>query len=174
MTAARTISDAGGPDPARPPRVAAWSVGLPLLAGAAGFGLVIALGQALGLLRGTSGGGVGPVTPGGRQDAASAPPSPASAPAAEVQPMHNALHDTAARCPPGGRALAQGQQELQHDVDLVLAFANQYPNVQVTLDDESGTSLSLLIATRADLRGCAPTQAARVNAAIPAEFRDGQ
>jgi hypothetical protein len=170
VTAARTISDAGGPDPARPPRVSAWSVWLPLLAGAAGFGLVIALA----LLWGTSGGGVGPVTPGGRQDAASAPPSPASAPAAEVQPMHNALHDIAARCPPGGRALAQGQQELQHDVDLVLAFANQYPNIQVTLDDESGTSLSLLIATRADLRGCAPTQTARVDAAIPAEFRDGQ
>jgi len=134
------------------------------------LGLVVALA----LLWGTSGGGVGPVTPGGRQDAASAPPSPASAPAAEVQPMHNALHDIAARCPPGGRALAQGQQELQHDVDLVLAFANQYPNIQVTLDDESGTSLSLLIATRADLRGCAPTQTARVDAAIPAEFRDGQ
>jgi len=170
VTRVPTRSDASGPDPRRVRRTSAWFFGLPLLAGTAAFGLVIALA----LLRGTSAGGAGPVSPPDRQGATSAMPSPASAPADEVQRMHDALHDIAARCPPGERSLAQGQKELQHDVDLVLAFADQYPKVQVTLDDETGTSLSLLIATRSDLRGCAPNQAARVNAALPAEFRGGR
>lgn len=154
--------------PPRPGRVSASSV-TPLVAGAAGFGLVIAAA----LLRGSPGGDAGTGSPPERNDDTHASPPQATAPTVEVQRVHDALHDIAARCPPGGRSLAPAQKELEYDLDLVLAFAKQYANIQVTLDDESGSSLSLLIATRADLRGCAPAQAARLNAAIPAEFRDG-
>ncbi len=90
-------------------------------------------------------------------------------PAAEVQQIHDVLDDIAARCTPG--ADADAQRHLDHDVDVILAFAQGHPNAEFPVDDETGHTLSLLLATRDDLSHCAPAAAARVNAALPPQFR---
>ncbi|MEU1273230.1 hypothetical protein [Streptomyces sp. NPDC005799] len=96
--------------------------------------------------------------------------SPVRPPADQIQPVHNALHDIDARC---GRKAAtiSDQAQLQRDADGVVAFARRYPDARFPIDDESGTTLSLLLVTRQGLLTCAPEAAATVNQALPAEFR---
>jgi hypothetical protein len=49
-----------------------------------------------------------------------------------------------------------------------VAFARRNPHAEFPVDDETGNTLSLLLATRDDLSRCAPTMAARITAAPPA------
>lgn len=95
-----------------------------------------------------------------------------SPPQEQVDVVHAALHTIGSRCAqrtnPGGRA----QDELAKNVDTIVLFARRYPNSRFPIDDESGTALSLLFATRDELRVCSPRQAARINQVMPAEFRD--
>jgi len=91
-------------------------------------------------------------------------------PAAQVRPVHEALHDIDATCRAKGQS---GEQtSLARDADTVIAFSQRYPDARFPIDDETGTTLSLLLVTRQGLRGCAPVLAARVNQALPLDFRD--
>ncbi len=109
--------------------------------------------------------------PGGGRDR-STPAATASytiPPAVEVQQIHDTLDDIANRCTPN--AGADAQAHLNGDVDVILAFARRYPNAEFPIEDETGHTLSLLVATRDDLSHCASAAAARVNAALPPQFR---
>ncbi|MFF7642984.1 hypothetical protein [Streptomyces canus] len=98
-------------------------------------------------------------------------PTPAvTPPAVDVRRMHNALHDIDARC----RTAVSGKArtELEGDADTVTAFVRRYPDASFRVDDETGTTLSLLLVARQSLRDCASTAATRVDRALPPEYRD--
>jgi hypothetical protein len=111
---------------------------------------------------------LGPATRTGDTSPTTAP-SYMSPPEAEVQRVRDALSDIGARCTP--QAGDEAVRRLDHDADVVLDFARRYPNAEFTVDDESGHTLSLLLAVRDDLSHCAPAAAARVDAAVPSQFR---
>lgn len=94
-------------------------------------------------------------------------PAPLLLSAGEVQGVHDALHDIDARCVPG-RAGASG---LERDAEVILDFARRYPDARFPIDDETGRTLSLLMTAREGLRGCSPATAARIDAAVPPQYR---
>ena len=93
-------------------------------------------------------------------------------PATEVQRVHDALHDISDRCPRNTQAGAGEQRQVDRDIDVILGFAERYPNAEFPIDDETGRTLSLLLATHDDLRTCAPAAAARVDRALPTQYQD--
>ena len=111
---------------------------------------------------------------GGSEPTATAAPSARAAsvtpPTAQVRPVHEALHDIDARCrAEGGDA---EQTALTRHVDTIIDFSRRYPDARFPIDDETGRTLSLLLVTRQSLRDCAPALAARVDRALPPDFRD--
>lgn len=154
-------TDPAAPGPRRTRRIpgAAWLVALLVV--------VVALG-AVGLITrpGTRGSGSGPADTATPSSTASA----VSPPAAEVRPVHGALHDLDARCKPG--ASSKVQIGLARDADRIVAFARRYPNARFPIDDETGSTLSLLLVARQSLRTCAPAAAATVDGALPPQYRD--
>ena len=105
-----------------------------------------------------------------RDAAGSLPPSPeplSSAPAAEIQAAHDALHHIGTECAAPG----DSGPDVASDVTTITEFATRYPVGRFPIDDESGTSVSLLLVTRQALEDCAPAEAARVNALLPSELR---
>ena len=93
-------------------------------------------------------------------------------PAARVRPVHEALHDIDATCRATVKGESGKQASLARDADTVITFSRRYPNARFPIDDETGTTLSLLLVTRQGLRDCAPALAARVDRALPPDFRD--
>lgn len=93
-----------------------------------------------------------------------------TAPAPEVRRVHDALHDMVLQC--SARVDSRRLARIEQDVEVVLSYARSYPTSQLPIDDETGTSLSLLLATREDLRTCAPEAAAKVDRQLPRELRD--
>lgn len=92
-------------------------------------------------------------------------------PAAEVQQVHDALHDFASWCT--AQIGARGRRQLDRDVDVILAFARRNPDVRFPIDDETGSTLSLLLVARHALRTCHPAAAARVEQVLPRDVRSG-
>ena len=117
-------------------------------------------------LRGGSGGGTG--------SAATAEPSATASfvtpPSAQVRPVHEALHDIDAVC--RAKDKSARQTTLTRDVDTIIEFSRRYPDARFPIDDETGTTLSLLLVTRQSMRTCAPALATRVDGALPPDFRD--
>lgn len=93
------------------------------------------------------------------------------APAAEVQRVHAALHDIGRWCE--SRADLRAPRRLARAADVILIFARRYPKARFSIDDETGSTLSLLLVARYELRNCAPTDAARVDGVLPPKVRDG-
>lgn len=61
---------------------------------------------------------------------------------------------------------------MTRDADLIRSFARRHPEAAFPVDDERGTTLSLLLVTRQALAACAPTLAAAVDAELPTEYRN--
>lgn len=89
--------------------------------------------------------------------------------AAEVQLVHDALHDIAARCPP--EVSPDDPASVRRDAATILSFARRHPRAAFPIDDEMGTTVSLLLVTRQPLTTCAPRVAEMVNDQLPAEYR---
>jgi hypothetical protein len=51
-------------------------------------------------------------------------------------------------------------------------FARDYPGGGFTIDDEPGTTLSLLVVLRYELQGCDPSLVPGVEELLPESFRD--
>lgn len=92
-----------------------------------------------------------------------------TAPTADVQRIHTALHDMGARCTPAADPAAQAQ--IGHDVDELITFAARYPDARFTVDGEDGQALNLLLIARDEMGTCAPAAAARANHALPPQYR---
>lgn len=89
----------------------------------------------------------------------------------DVQPVHDALHDIAARCRPG--AAADDPRRVAQDAAVMMSFARRYPQAEFPMDDERGTTLSLLLVARQALTDCAPAAAAAVDDQLPTEYQSG-
>ena len=94
----------------------------------------------------------------------------AQIPGDQVSRVHAALHDIGARCGPTAADPAT-QQYLAADAEVIVTFAERYPDAVFTVDDEAGRSLSLLLVARDELRICAPAASRRADVALPAQFR---
>ncbi len=108
--------------------------------------------------------------PAGRPGSSQTPEPTSKAPPQEVKRLHQALHSVAEECQK--QETARSFPRIDRSVDVILNFARRYPEGRFAIDDETGNALSLLLATHDDLRSCAPAAAARLNRALPAEFRD--
>lgn len=91
-------------------------------------------------------------------------------PGDEVSRVHAALHDIGARCGPTAADPA-AQQQLAADAEVIVSFAERYPEALFTIDDETGRSLSLLLVARDELTVCAPAASQRADLALPVQFR---
>lgn len=99
-------------------------------------------------------------------------PSPTQQPPPErVRRAHRALHALGRACtsPVVSRVSGSSRQPL----DVIEAFAADYPSGGFTMDDESGTTLALLIVVANELRSCDPSLVPEVTAMIPAPYRGG-
>lgn len=96
--------------------------------------------------------------------------SAANPPAGDVRHVHDALHDIDTQCQNPASATAGAR--LAHDTDIILTFAQRYPDATFPIDDETGRTLSLLLVARKALSTCAPTEASRVNQSLPPRYRD--
>jgi len=92
----------------------------------------------------------------------------ATAPSAAVKPVHRALHTLGRVCGPG--AGTAGAAQARRPVSVILAFARRYPNVNFSVHDEMGTTLSLLFVARNEVQTCAPALTAPVERLIPPEY----
>ena len=98
-----------------------------------------------------------------------------------AQPVHDALHDIAARCPtetgPTPATIGPDQlstsdrRQLKQDAALIVSFARRHPHAQFPIDDEQGTTLSLLLVAREALGPCSPAAAQTANELLPTEYQ---
>ena len=100
---------------------------------------------------------------------AAAAPSPI--PMADLDRVHAALHDIGERCFPQPSTDPASREALDADTSVITSFAARYPDIRFSIDDESGTALSLLLAARDDLATCRPGAAAVIDAALPSPYR---
>ncbi|MGI8528718.1 MAG: hypothetical protein ACR2KO_04495 [Geodermatophilaceae bacterium] len=89
------------------------------------------------------------------------------APKIDAQRVHRELHAVGRVCPPDG---GDRTARVRPRVEAILE-SRRYPNVSFPIDDETGTTVRLLILTRFSLRTCAPELADRVNHALPSRYQ---
>ncbi len=91
-------------------------------------------------------------------------------PAGRVEAVHRSLHATGRAC-----RIASADREpgaVRRPVTVMLQFARDYPGAGFRIDDESGSTLSLLVVLRYDLGTCHPALVPAVEALLPEELRD--
>ena len=91
------------------------------------------------------------------------------APDEQARKVHRALHAIGTICE--SRETRGRTALVQRHVDTILDFARRYPSVSFPIDDETGSTVSLLIVVRDGVRTCAPTLTSKVNAALPEQYR---
>lgn len=84
-----------------------------------------------------------------------------TAPPADVQAVHDALHDIGTQCLTTNPNL----EAIATDVDRIIAFAQRYPVGRFPIDDETATASSLLLVTREAVKDCSPAEVDRLDAA---------
>jgi len=107
---------------------------------------------------------------GGRPREAARSPAIAAPPAGEITTLRTALHDIGTRC---RHRPTNGDPQLAADATTIVAFTHRYPQASFVLDDEHATPLAVLLVARQALRGCDPSAAATVGAALPPGYRNG-
>lgn len=102
---------------------------------------------------------------------ASAPSSQryTAVPTAEVDVAHQALHDLGDAC--AQQEPSRSPSAVSQATESLLRFATRHPDGRFPIDDETGTTLSLLLVVRDELSTCAPELRPRVDALLPPEFR---
>ncbi|NGZ99548.1 hypothetical protein G5V59_01750 [Nocardioides sp. W3-2-3] len=111
--------------------------------------------------------------PGVRSDAQDAPytlPTPTQHPPKNrVDAAHKALHALGRACKtPVAR---RDPEAVRRPLDLMEAFATDFPSGGFRIDDEPGTTLALLTVVWNELKTCDPSLVPEVEELIPAEYR---
>lgn len=98
-------------------------------------------------------------------------PTPTQFPPRErVEAAHGALHAMGRACK---QPLAlRDRTAVARPVEVMEQFARDYPNGGFTIDDELGTTLTLLVVLRYELQDCDPTLVPGVEELLPERFRD--
>lgn len=107
--------------------------------------------------------------PGSDSPTALIPRPERTAPPASARQIHRALHGLGKICKPDDTTVRTARA--RPPVKAILSFARRYPNVSFAIDDETGTTVTLLMVTREALRTCAPSLMAQVNQSLPPEYR---
>lgn len=103
--------------------------------------------------------------------AASVLPKPTQfPPRARVAQTHRALHAMDRACKQAGAT--RQRDDVRRPVAVMEEFARDYPHGGFRIDDESGSTLALLIVLRSELQECEPSLLPGVEALIPEEYRD--
>lgn len=92
-----------------------------------------------------------------------------SVPDGDVSQVHAALHGLGETC--AEDAVSRSQDAVDRDVSAVLDFARRHPDGRFQIDDENGSSLSLLLVLQDELSTCAPSLLPRVQELIPPQLR---
>jgi hypothetical protein len=92
-----------------------------------------------------------------------------TAPGGEVREVHRALHGLGDRC--AQPESTRSQPAVGRHVAVMLDFARRHPDAQFEIDDENGTSLSLLLVLQDELRECAPALLPGVLDLLPPDLR---
>lgn len=90
------------------------------------------------------------------------------APLPAVRRLHRAVHTLGRSCTP--RSSTEETTRARRSVGAILDFARRYPTVRFRIDDEIGTTLSLLFVARDAVRPCAPDLVPSLERLIPAEY----
>lgn len=101
-------------------------------------------------------------TPSGTRSYSTPPPR-------DVKQVHDVLHAFDRWCTP--QADARARQRLARGAEVIVSFARRHPDARFRIDDETGTTVSLLLVARNELRVCAPAAAASADRALPAKIR---
>lgn len=83
-----------------------------------------------------------------------------TAPLAEVEAVHDALHEIGELCAASDPDLAA----IALDIDRIISFSQRYPVGRFPIDDETATASSLLLVTRYAVKDCAPDEVDRLDA----------
>lgn len=98
-------------------------------------------------------------------------PKPTQFPPQErVDQAHRALHAMGRACKQS--AAARDPDAVRRPVATMEEFARDFPRGGFTIDDESGSTLALLIVLRSELQDCEPPLVPSVEGLIPEEYRD--
>lgn len=91
-------------------------------------------------------------------------------PPGRVAAMHRALHAMGRACQQPVRH--RDPQSVLKPVAVMEQFARDYPKGGFSIDDEAGTTLSLMVVLRNELQNCDPSLVAGVEKLLPPRFRD--
>ena len=91
-------------------------------------------------------------------------------PRARVDQVHRALHAMGRACKQP--VTAREPDAVRRPVAVMEEFARVYPSGGFRIDDEPGSTLTLLIVLRSELQACEPSLLPSVEALIPEEYRD--
>lgn len=90
------------------------------------------------------------------------------APVPAVRRLHSAVHTLGRSCKP--RSSTEQTTRVRRSVGVIIEFARRYPAVRFRIDDENGTTLSLLFVARDAVRPCAPELVPSLDRLVPAEY----
>lgn len=99
-------------------------------------------------------------------------PSPTQhPPRGRVETAHQALHALGRGCE---TPLAQRKpRAVSEPLKVIETFATDFPGGGFTVDDESGTTLALLLVVWNQLKTCEPSLVPQIERLIPAQYRGG-
>ncbi|MBZ5736398.1 hypothetical protein K8Z61_18050 [Nocardioides sp. TRM66260-LWL] len=87
-----------------------------------------------------------------------------------VEETHRALHAMGRACKVPISTRRPGS--VRGPVETMEQFARDFPNGGFTMDDEPGSTLSLLVVVRYELQSCDPSLLPSVDELLPERFRD--
>ena len=91
-------------------------------------------------------------------------------PQARVEEVHRALHAMGRACK--APISTRKPDAVRGPVQTMEQFARDFPNGGFTMDDEPGSTLSLLVVLRYELRDCDPSLVPGAEDLLPERFRD--
>lgn len=91
-------------------------------------------------------------------------------PRVRVEAAHHALHAMGRACKQP--IATRDPASVARPVEVMEQFAQDYPNGGFTIDDEPGTTMSLLVVLRYELQNCDPSLVPGVDELLPERFRD--
>ena len=155
-------------------RIVLWLIRHPMAAVALALAVVAAL--SVGLANTLSSGSPPPERPavavavdGGTAESTLPAPTQVTS-KSRVEEVHRALHAMGRACE--SRMATRDPESIRRPVEAMEQFARDFPNGGFAIDDESASTLSLLVVLRSELQNCDPSLVAGVDDLLPQRYRD--
>lgn len=92
-------------------------------------------------------------------------------PRQRVDQAHKALHALGRACETP--MLSRKPEQIRAPLDVIEGFATDYPSGGFSMDDESGSTLALMVVVWNGLKNCDPAYLPEIERLIPAQYRGG-